>query len=103
MVPEELAMHTRPDQATIRVDIDLGYTKLGGGFELFGVHTPGTAQFTAGSIDAGHFVLRNGAGAMHNQGEVGESLLDFCKHFKMQALGSAEFEGSMAGANGDSQ
>ncbi len=103
VIPEILAVHARPYQAAIGIDVDLGHAQFGGALELGIIHTLGALQLAAGGIDAGDLILRHRAGAVHDQRETRQALLDLGQHVKAQALGAAEFKGAMAGADGAGQ
>ena len=68
---EELAVNPGPHQAAIGVDIDLSNAFLGGREVFVYVDAHRAGDFTASSVDASHFVLRDGRGAMHDKREVG--------------------------------
>src|SRR5664279_576205 len=83
---EDLAVHARPDQAAVGVDVHLGDTqgyRLG---ELILVDPLGTLlEGPAGVVDTLHFFLGNGGGAVHDQRETGQSLLDLSHDVQAQA------------------
>ncbi len=97
---ELLAVDPAPDEAAVGIDIDLADAELGGLEELVFVDALGALEGAAGGVDAGHFVLRDGAGTVHDEGEAGEPLLDFREHIEVNPLFAGEFEGAVAGADG---
>ena len=60
MIAEVFTMDAGPDQTAVSIDVDLGHAEFRGGQELVGIDAAGTGKVTAGSIDAGNFVLRDG-------------------------------------------
>ena len=97
---EELAMNAGPDQTAIGVDIDLGDAFLGSGEILVHVDAHRTGDFTASSVDASHFVLRDRRGTVHDERELRQTLFDLIEHIEVQRLTTLEFERAVAGADG---
>ena len=96
-------MDAAPDQAAIGVNVDLGDPEFGGPLELVVINPLGTLEVAAGGIDAGDFLLRHGAGAVHDQRKAGHASLNFGEHVEVQALAAGELEGTVAGADGAGQ
>lgn len=96
-------MHTGPDEASIRIDIDLGHAQLCGPPEFIGIDAFGSEKFAAGGIDARHFILRHGTAAMHHQRKTGKQFLNAFEHLEVKPLSPAELEGPMAGPDGTCQ
>ena len=60
IVAEVLTVNAGPDEAAIRVDVDLGHSLFGGGKVFVHVYAHGVFDLAAGFVDAGNFVLRHG-------------------------------------------
>ena len=86
VVAERFAVHAAPHQAAVGVDVDLGHAELGGALELVRIHALGALELAAGGVDARDLVLRDRAGAVHDQREAGQALLDLLEHVEVQAL-----------------
>ncbi len=99
-VTEELAVNAGPDEAAVSVDVDLGDAELGGGEVFVDVNAHGAGDGAAGGVDAGDFVLGNGAGAVHDEGEAGDEVFDLLEDVEVEGLLALELEGAMRGADG---
>jgi hypothetical protein len=61
MLQEVLAMHARPNQATVGINVNLGNAQFSCMPELCGVHAFCTSDIAASGVDARHLFLRHGA------------------------------------------
>ena len=67
LVAEEFAMHARPDEAAIGVDVHLGHAEFGRGQIFVFIHAArARIELAAGGIDALHFFHRHARAAVHD-------------------------------------
>ena len=100
LVAEELAVNAGPNEAAVGVDVDLGDAEFGGGQVFVDVNSHGAGDGAAGGIDAGDFVLRDGAGAVHNEREAVHAGLDLLEDIEVERLFTLELERAVGGADG---
>ncbi len=101
MIAEKFAVHARPDEAAVGVDVDLGHAELGGGqvFVFIDAARAGVER-AAGRVDAADLFLRHAAAAVHDDGRAGDFFLDGADHVEVQALLALELVRAVAGADG---
>jgi hypothetical protein len=100
LVAEELAVHARPDEAAVGVDVDLGDAELGGGQVLVDVDAHRAGDLAAGGVDAVDLLLRHAGAAVHDEREAGQAGLDLLEHVEVEGLLALELEGAVRGADG---
>src|SRR5258708_5545361 len=99
LVAEEFAVHARPDEAAVGVDVHLRHAELRGGEIFVRVDAPRVLGFAAGGVYAIDFLLLDGRGAVHDERKAGEAGLDFFEHVEVERLPALEFERAVAGAD----
>src|SRR5579862_478097 len=101
LVAEEFAVDARPDEASVRVDVDLRDAELGGGQVLVLVHAArARVELAAGGVYPLHFGDRDAGTAVHHDGRAVDAFLDFVDDLEVQALLALELVRAVAGADG---
>ena len=92
-------------EAEVRVDVDLADRASGSLTQLLLGNTDSTGHVAAELIDLGNEVLGNGGSTVQNDGEAGQTLLNFLEDVKAElGLGAGlELVSAVAGADGDGE
>jgi len=92
-------------KTTIRVDVDLADSALDSLTDLVLRNTDGVLDLATELVDGLDVLLGNGGGAVENDGEAGDALLDLVEDIETQVgLGArGELDDTVAGADGDGE
>ena len=88
LLVEDLANGCGHGQTGVGVDVDLADSALGSLAELLLGDTYSVGQFATVGVDDVNVLLRNGAGAVENDGEAGKLLLNLVEHVEGQRRGN---------------